>query len=413
MKKYVLILFVFAVFVNNSSAQWVRVEGIPQTNIPSIFIEGNTLYAGADSVIYISKDAGKSWSRSSVIHPSADFISSVVKYGNSIYAGTYNYGIFRSDDEGQSWQVINDGLPTFDSRTISDFVIENDHLYAGTIGGGVFSLDLKNPSAWIHKSDGLYYNTSYNVESLIKYNGRLYAGAGANGYFFEKETGSDTWKEVKFDIVGDMPLSFHDMIQLGNNIFISTSNGIYKSTDGGSNFSKVDILIGYVDNSNFAQYGNKVYVHFSKGLGMTYWFVSTDNGETWKLDQSQYGIEILNLYVYGTKLYAARWDGLWYLPLETTGVEDEKVPNDFVLNQNYPNPFNPVTKICFSVPEAGNVRLTVFDLLGREITTLANGFILPGNHVVDFNASNLTSGVYIYKLQSDKYSIAKKLTLIK
>ena len=86
---------------------------------------------------------------------------------------------------------------------------------------------------------------------------------------------------------------------------------------------------------------------------------------------------------------------------------------DYTLGQNYPNPFNPVTTIEFSLPENCAVRLAVYDVLGRRVTDLAGGYYLAGNYKIDFNASNLVSGVYFYKLEAGKYTDIKKLMLIK
>ncbi|MGE5352588.1 MAG: T9SS type A sorting domain-containing protein [Acidobacteriota bacterium] len=100
----------------------------------------------------------------------------------------------------------------------------------------------------------------------------------------------------------------------------------------------------------------------------------------------------------------------------TTGVEELKrmgVPENYSLEQNYPNPFNPATKIRYSLPERTFVTLKVFDVLGSEVASLVNQEKAAGNYEVEFNASKLTSGVYIYKIQAGKYSSARKLLIMK
>ncbi len=100
-----------------------------------------------------------------------------------------------------------------------------------------------------------------------------------------------------------------------------------------------------------------------------------------------------------------------------TSVSNEQVaglPQAVELQQNYPNPFNPTTSIAFGLPESGTVRLEVFDVLGRKVSTLLNGENkIAGRHSVTFDARNLSSGMYIYRLQSGNTVITKKLTLIK
>jgi len=92
---------------------------------------------------------------------------------------------------------------------------------------------------------------------------------------------------------------------------------------------------------------------------------------------------------------------------------DLSVPQQFELSQNYPNPFNPITTIKFSVPQSGNVKLLVYNLLGEEVAELANGFFETGVHTLNFNASSLNSGVYIYELSTEGFIQSRKMTLIK
>ena len=89
------------------------------------------------------------------------------------------------------------------------------------------------------------------------------------------------------------------------------------------------------------------------------------------------------------------------------------VPNNFKLYQNYPNPFNPTTIINFEIPKAGDVRLTIYDVLGRLVKILVNEHKTPGKYSYTFNASGLASGVYFYSLTAGDYRDTKKLVLLK
>lgn len=88
-------------------------------------------------------------------------------------------------------------------------------------------------------------------------------------------------------------------------------------------------------------------------------------------------------------------------------------PAFFSLNQNYPNPFNPSTIISFSVPIKSHVTLKVFDILGREVATLVSEEMSAGNHSQQWNAVNISSGVYFYRLQAGSYTETKKLVLLR
>jgi hypothetical protein len=98
----------------------------------------------------------------------------------------------------------------------------------------------------------------------------------------------------------------------------------------------------------------------------------------------------------------------------TNSKADNSIPLKFNLSQNYPNPFNPVTKIKYELPRNINVTIKVYDLLGREVTTLINNeFRNAGNYEIEWNGSNYASGVYFYRIQAGDFTDVKKMVLIK
>jgi hypothetical protein len=100
-------------------------------------------------------------------------------------------------------------------------------------------------------------------------------------------------------------------------------------------------------------------------------------------------------------------------PLVGISGNENTTPAKYSLEQNYPNPFNPVTKINYSLEKAGFVKLTVFDVTGREVKTLVNGNMNTGSYSVDFDAANLNSGLYFYKLESGDFIEVRKMILVK
>lgn len=100
-----------------------------------------------------------------------------------------------------------------------------------------------------------------------------------------------------------------------------------------------------------------------------------------------------------------------WTPTKGVGVAD--LPKNFVLAQNYPNPFNPSTTITFALPTSSDVTLSVFDMAGRTIQTLVNGYVNAGSYDVSFDASSLASGVYFYQLTAENTNIVKKMVLMK
>jgi hypothetical protein len=85
----------------------------------------------------------------------------------------------------------------------------------------------------------------------------------------------------------------------------------------------------------------------------------------------------------------------------------------FNISQNFPNPFNPVTKINYELPKDTKVKLVIYDILGREIKTLVNEIKQSGKYTVEFNGSNLASGVYFYRIQAGDYIAVKRMVLVK
>ncbi|MCX6162130.1 MAG: T9SS type A sorting domain-containing protein [Ignavibacteriae bacterium] len=157
--------------------------------------------------------------------------------------------------------------------------------------------------------------------------------------------------------------------------FVGYSGGVNYSTNIGANWSQQYPLPGT----------GGTYTHITKSrTGNTLWAVRTNGGI------SRYGDPITGV-----------------TPVSAT------VPDNYSLSQNYPNPFNPVTKINFAIPKSGLVTLKIYDILGREVKTLVNEVKAPGNYAIEFNGSELTSGVYFCRMQSADFNDVKKLVLLK
>ena len=105
---------------------------------------------------------------------------------------------------------------------------------------------------------------------------------------------------------------------------------------------------------------------------------------------------------------------LIFLNTSTTAVGDDITqPDNFALRQNHPNPFNASTNIGFDLTQPGKVTITVYDLLGRKITTLANGAFSAGPHSVTWNANDVTSGIYFYRLEAGNKTETRRMVLLK
>lgn len=126
-------------------------------------------------------------------------------------------------------------------------------------------------------------------------------------------------------------------------------------------------------------------------------------GDQWTLDNLDNGFNNFNL---GMPFDFCEWDGCG----DITNVE---VPAAFGLDQNYPNPFNPNTEISYQIAEPTHVNIAVFNVTGEKVATLIDGDMPVGYHSVNFNAANLSSGVYFYRMEAGSFSSVEKMTLIK
>ncbi|HZW38488.1 MAG TPA: T9SS type A sorting domain-containing protein [Ignavibacteriaceae bacterium] len=102
-----------------------------------------------------------------------------------------------------------------------------------------------------------------------------------------------------------------------------------------------------------------------------------------------------------------------YLAQNPVNVENEILPSHYSLTQNYPNPFNPSTTIKYSIPRAEKVRVTVYNILGKQVADLVNEYKEAGSYQINFNADNLSSGTYFYKIQAGSFTETKKMLLLK
>jgi hypothetical protein len=133
---------------------------------------------------------------------------------------------------------------------------------------------------------------------------------------------------------------------------------------------------------------------------------------------TDYNVELKGFVVFDSAGNNYRYQGYNFTfkrKLIVTGIASQSgnVPAVYSLSQNYPNPFNPSTTIKFELPKSTEVRLSVYDLLGREISVLVNERRNAGVHEVKFDASNLASGVYFYRLQAGDFVSSKRMLILK
>ncbi len=228
---------------------------------------------------------------------------------------------------------------------------------------------------------------------------------------------------------------------------------VHKSTDGGATWSagvranqdamnngkvqffpaiRVDeqggVNVCYYDNRNYPSVGDSAQTYMSR---------STDGGVTWtdilvsdhawkvkgEAGLAPYGGDYIGISSGNGKVFPFWFDDktgtmqAWVAAVtpEIVGIQgnNNEIPASFELKQNYPNPFNPQTTISFDIPEANNVKLEVFDMSGRSAGVLVNSSLNAGTYKFDFNAGELASGIYFYKLTAGSFVSTKKMILVK
>ena len=143
------------------------------------------------------------------------------------------------------------------------------------------------------------------------------------------------------------------------------------------------------------------------------WSDSSEWSET-EFDSTNARFVKLILHESNQSPWASIWEVELFGPSSTTALQEEiSTPGNYVLEQNYPNPFNPATIITYSIPQKSHVSLKVYDMLGQQVSELINQEIEPGKHSVSFNAAELSSGIYLYTLETSVYKQTNKMLLLK
>src|SRR5574338_479420 len=112
---------------------------------------------------------------------------------------------------------------------------------------------------------------------------------------------------------------------------------------------------------------------------------------------------------------ASNWSTVWrFKTFNPLGIDDDQIlPYEYVLEQNYPNPFNPSTNFRFKIAEAGQTSLKIYNLLGQQVAVVLDEFMSPGTYEIRFDANQLSSGIYFYRLRVNNFSASKKMILVR
>lgn len=450
----------------NSGASWSQLNnGLIGSSLVIYFLQvsGTNIFAGTLGGVSFSSNNGTNWTSVGLMNYTINSFAVLTSTsGNRLYSGTYGGGIFFSSNFGSSWTQVNNGLT---NKRINALIVtpnaSGKRIFAGTEGNGVF-LSTNSGTSWTPYNSGLQslYIRALSGIQTGTFSTLLFAGT--NGVYRSADNGA-SWTSANNGLTSGIVNTF---LVTETNIFAGTNSGVFLSTNSGTywtvaGLSSKDINALAVSGTNlFAGVGIYPY-----GI-----FLSTNNGINWEdVSTGLPNLPIRTLVVSGTNLFAGvgnditgggvymtsnnggSWiqknqgfnvipsvgsifiendylfagtggqtglygQSVWRRTLsEIIGIKQvsEFIPNNYSLSQNYPNPFNPTTNIEFSLTEKSFVKMIVFDITGKEVAELVNENLSAGTFRYEFNAENLPSGLYFYKLVTDKFSKTKRMILIK
>jgi ligand-binding sensor domain-containing protein len=391
----------------NGGDSWAPAnKGITSRSILSLETKGTILYAGTFCGIQTSNDNGATWHSSENLVDRLK-INRLLNTGSALYAATSN-GVYMLESDGSTWTQKNAYMEVNDLANIGSY------LFAGTTGYSVIYSTNGGFSWW---SSGLAGYPNNFVNTLGINGSNLFASSwngttGAfNSMFFSPDNG-EHWDPINTGFPSASAFAF---ISKGIRLFAGTMQGIYVTVNNGTNWNPSNSGLGNLHIRSLALTGNTLFTGTDDGV-----YRSSDDGAHWEpINTGLTGhTSISSLKICGQYLVAGTWArSVWRRPLSEivsdVSRESDKICLDFSLSQNYPNPFNPTTTIRYALPSQSIVRLSIYNLLGREIATLVNEEQSAGWKEVKWNTVGVASGIYFYKLTAGSFVEVKKMLLIR
>lgn len=423
MKKFSLILAFFLIS-NSLFCQWTSSSVTGASGVQKIVAKGGNLFActytiGNAAGVVKSTDNGQTWIAVNNGLPNLE-INCLVVLGNAIYAGA-DYasssqpgGVYKSVDDGASWVNTSTGLVTNDRKVVA-LVTDGTSLFLSCLAEKVYKSD-DGGQTWYSFHQGLTsFASASSAEGLFVFNGNIYLAEGATlgGRVWRRSvSGGANWVSVNTGGTGS-DNEVRSFASLNNALYCSSNSGIYKTTNNGTNWSRV-----YSDPSRtILASGNYLFASYSNSSSSGF-IKSSDAGNTWiqKNEGFSGNPTIISMLVNnGYVLLGAIGNKIYRRPFDQVPVENitTAIPRIYSLSQNFPNPFNPETNIKFVIPKSEFVTIKVYDIVGKEVKELVNQNMTAGEYKVGFDGTGVESGVYFYKINAGEFTQTRKMILIK
>jgi photosystem II stability/assembly factor-like uncharacterized protein len=367
----------------------------------------NNVYAcGSNETILGTKDGGINWQKY-YSSPENIHLNAITAFNNEIWSVGEQGKVVYSTDNGNNWVE-----KTIAGKWLSDIIFLSDGTgyIAGSADstGAIFS-STDGGETWNLKKS---FTNLWSVDKIKFSSDNLGWAVGSPQSIMRSTDKGLTWETVVDSIfaVSNIAIS-------GDTAWFTYYNKVLRTIDAGKTWESFKVF----DYNNVIFSGCDIdFVNSIVGYVSAYdsrIFKSTDGGISWNKEDIPNGLNNFAIDFIDENIgWAFGYPGtILKRDPNYTSVNNHKefLPSDFYLNQNYPNPFNPTTIINYSIPKASFVTIKVYDILGREITTLVNEQKSPGNYNVQFNASRFSSGVYFYRMQAGDFVQTKKLVLLK
>ncbi len=326
---------------------------------------------------------------------------------NFIFAYSWGNTYFMSKNRGLTWYRID--MPFGGSTMFHAINSAPPNLYFGAGSDGTIYKGLM--ASWFINWTNLFFSPYTGANLAIDTWGETgIAAVGEKGSVTISTNGGATFRHISLDLTE----TYHEVgfAPDGTLVILNQKGERRVSTDMGNTWTFESFGTIAPLRDMITMDGVSVLVDKLGGI-----YTAVTPTAVWKYVKLPYGDLPLAVNISADRILLPAENGkLFNMPVNhgsSTGVKDATPVAGFTLTQNYPNPFNPETVIRFALPVAGFAKGVVYDILGREVATLVNGEMPAGEHRVSFNAVNLPSGVYIFRLESGKHSSAIKMLLSK
>ena len=424
MKKTFIVLLYF-LLPSITFSQWIDVTNglliIPSYGFAMDALDSVNCAVAIDW-LYITSNGGVTWSKKYVPYGVEDVVM-IDPNRLFITMGT-PIRIYSSIDGGNNWNISYNGDST--KSIFMNYV----HMFSASLGVSMGDApDTTKPALFLITTDGgSNWRSMNNLYLLGAYSGdiwrRLCFTSLSTGYFYDSKSQKlyktidtcKTWSALSSPI-NVTALNFYSDEYGFIHGALNYPNSLSRTTDGGLTWQSMTAP---------GSAGETCYkIEFVPGNPSKLWLLTSDNlyfsndsGMTWRRDpvsdKFSYGVDIVcpdskHGWLQAEKIFRnSNADQI------TSVINDDKIyPVEYKLYQNCPNPFNPTTTINYSIPKAGNIKLTVYNAIGSKVATIVNEYKPAGNYSIQFNATNLASGIYLYRLETGFYTSAKKFILLK